>query len=117
MVSPSVGSVILVRFPFSDLSASKLRPAVVLAGVDRDDWVLCQITSNAYADSNAVKIVESDFASGNLMRTSYARLGKLFSANTSLMQRIAGELKQTTLAVVVDAVVALLRPENGHPTR
>jgi len=27
MVSPSVGSVVLVRFPFSDLSASKLRPA------------------------------------------------------------------------------------------
>ncbi len=43
MVSPSVGSVVLVRFPFFDLSVSKLRPAVVLAGVDRDDWVLCQI--------------------------------------------------------------------------
>ena len=34
MVSPSVGSVVLVRLPFSDLSSSKLRPAVVLAGVD-----------------------------------------------------------------------------------
>jgi len=40
MVTPSIGSVVLVRFPFSDLSASKLRPAVVLAGVDRDDWIL-----------------------------------------------------------------------------
>ena len=84
MVSPSVGSVVLVRFPFSDLSASKLRPAVVLAGVDHDDWILCQITSNPYADTRAVEIVDSDFASGNLMRASYARPGKLFSANTSL---------------------------------
>ncbi len=110
MVTPSVGSVVLVRFPFSDLSSSKLRPAVVLAGVEREDWVLCQITSNAYTDSRAVEIAESDFASGNLMRTSYARPGKLFSANTSLMQRIVGELTQPKLKAVVDAVITILRP-------
>ena len=50
MERPSVGSVVLVRFPFSDLSSSKLRPAVVLADVDRQDWVLCQVTSNPYSD-------------------------------------------------------------------
>ena len=111
MVSPSIGSVVLFRFPFSDLSASKLRPAVVLAGVDRADWILCQITSNPYADTSAVEIAESDFASGNLMRTSYARPGKLFSANTTLIQRIAGDLTQAKLTAVVDAVVTLLRPE------
>lgn len=110
MVSPSVGSIVLVRFPFSDLSASKLRPAVVLAGVDRDDWILCQITSNAYADSRAVEINDSDFISGSLMRTSHARPGKLFSANTSLMQRIAGELTQTKLTGLPDSVIRLLKP-------
>jgi mRNA interferase MazF len=110
MVSPSVGSVVLVRFPFSDLSASKLRPAVVVAGVDRYDWILCQITSNAYADPCAVEITDLDFASGNLMRTSYARPGKLFSANSSLMQRIAGDLNRSKLTAVIDAVVTILRP-------
>lgn len=53
MVTPSVGAVVLVPFPFSDLSQSKLRPAVVLAGAGRGDFVLCQITSKAYADSGA----------------------------------------------------------------
>ena len=110
MVTPSVGSVVLVTFPFSDLSASKLRPAVVLASAGRDDWVLCQITSNAYADGLAVEIAETDFASGSLMRTSYARPGKLFSANSLLMQRIAGELKQSKLTAVLDAVVRVLKP-------
>jgi mRNA interferase MazF len=43
MVTPAAGKVILVPFPFSDLSQSKLRPAVVLAGVGRGDWILCQI--------------------------------------------------------------------------
>lgn len=48
MVSPSAGAVVLVTFPFSDLSQSKLRPAVVLAKAGKSDWVLCQITSNVY---------------------------------------------------------------------
>lgn len=81
----------------------------MLANVERGDWSLCQITSNAYADIQAVEIDESDFASGSLIKTSYARPGKLFSANTSLMQRVAGELKQQKLAAVVDTVITILR--------
>lgn len=46
MVAPAGGSVLLVPFPFSDLSRAKLRPAVVLADSDRGDWILCQVTSN-----------------------------------------------------------------------
>ncbi len=44
------------------------------------------------------------------MRTSYARPGKLFSANTSLMQRVVGGLTQAKVTAVVDAVVDLIRP-------
>lgn len=110
MVSPSVGSVVLVRFPFSDLSASKLRPAVVLADVDRNDWILCQVTSNPYSDVSAIKIVDYDFESGSLMRDSYVRPGKLFSANTAIMERVVGDLKQQKVASVIDSVVAILKP-------
>ena len=83
MVSPSAGKVVLVRFPFSDLSAAKLRPAIVLALAGRDDWVLCQVTSNPYADPRAIRIEETDFLAGSLQRTSYARPGKLFTASAS----------------------------------
>jgi mRNA interferase MazF len=51
MVTPSAGAVVLVPFPFSDLSQSKLRPAIVLADAGKGDYVLCQITSNVYSDS------------------------------------------------------------------
>ena len=78
MVTPSEGSVVLVRFPFSDLSSSKLRPAVVLAFTGRDDWILCQVTSNPYSDPTAIRINENDFEIGSLQRVSYARPGKLF---------------------------------------
>ena len=58
------GVVVLVRFPFSDLSASKLRPAVVLARAGGVDWVLCQVTSNPYGDPGAVPLTSASFASG-----------------------------------------------------
>lgn len=63
MVTPAAGTVVLVTFPFSDLSASKLRPAVVLASVGRNDWILCQVTSNPYADPIAIELTDDDFNS------------------------------------------------------
>ena len=110
MVAPATGAVVLVTFPFSDLSQSKLRPAVVLADVGRGDHVLCQVTSKPYGDPSAVKLEQADFASGSLEITSYVRPGKLFTASTDLITSEVGTLKAEALMRVVDAVVALLRP-------
>ena len=81
MVTPATGSVVLVPFPFSDLSQSKLRPAIVLADSGRGDWILCQVTSNAYSDARAVEISSADFRTGSLRLTSYARPGRIFTAH------------------------------------
>jgi mRNA interferase MazF len=64
MEAPSAGSVVLVPFPFSDLSESKLRPAVVPAEIRRDDFVLCQVTSNPYADPNTVELTDEKLFGG-----------------------------------------------------
>lgn len=109
MVSPSAGSVVLVAFPFSDLSHSKLRPAVVIASAGRDDWILCQVTSNPYADMKAIEIRDADFESGSLQRVSFARPGKLFTSNMSLMKAEVGRLNPSALTRLLDAVIALLQ--------
>ena len=101
--------VILLRFPFSDLSASKLRPALLLAAAGRGDWLLCQITSNPYADPRAVTLAEDDFVEGGLQRVSHARASKLFTAHESLFQRAVGELTAERHAQVVEAVVEMVR--------
>ena len=109
MVTPTAGAVVLVPFPFSDLSKSKLRPAVVLADVGRDDWILCQITSNPYSDARAIELLDTSFATGSLLVTSYARPGKLFTANHSLMVGEVGSLKAAPFKQIVEAVVNILR--------
>jgi hypothetical protein len=50
MVIPKSGDVVVLPFPFSDLSENKVRPAVVLACANKSDWILCQITSNPYGE-------------------------------------------------------------------
>lgn len=101
--------VILLPFPFSDLSASKLRPALLLAAAGKGDWLLCQITSNPYADPRAVTLAGDDFVEGGLQRVSHARAGKLFTAHESLFHRAVGELKAERHAQVVEAVVEMVR--------
>ena len=79
MVIPSAGSVVLVPFPFSDLTQSKLRPAVVLAPADR----------------------------GGLRVASYARPAKLFTAHESLFVIEVGKLSVASLQKIRGAVASL----------
>lgn len=109
MGAPAAGSVVLVPFPFSDLSRSKLRPAAVLATTSHNDFVLCQVTSNPYADRDAVELTDRSFNSGSLQLVSYARPGKLFTANEELFEGIIGELKEEVRDEIVEQVVVLLR--------
>lgn len=110
MVAPTAGEVVLVPFPFSDLSQTKVRPAVCLADAGRGDWVLCQITSSPYGDLAAVPLDAPDFASGGLLVASFARPGKLFTAHVGLMVRSVGVLTPVALARVLSQVVVILQP-------
>ena len=109
MVTPATRAVVSVRFPFSDLSRTKLRPAVILADVGRDDWILCQVTSKPYGDTRAIVLTEESFATGSLRVTSSARPGKLFTANRELMMDQVGTLKEETFKQIIEAVVEVLR--------
>lgn len=105
----AAGQVVVVHFPFSDLSGSKLRPAVVLAEAGRGDWLLCQVTSKNYGDPRAVSMDSKDFASGSLRILSFARPGKLFTAHTMLIAASVGQLRLHSFGPIRDAVVRLIQ--------
>jgi len=86
------GDVVLLKFPFSDLSGSKLRPAVILAAAGRNDFVACQVTTSRDADPDAIELTATSFVAGGLRQKSYARPGKLFTAHRSLMARRVARL-------------------------
>ncbi len=109
MVTPAVGTVVLVPFPFSDLSQAKDRPALVIVEAGRGDWLLCQITSNPYSDPRAIELTDTDFVRGSLKITSYARPGKLFTANKSLIIREVGQLRPEAFEPIVQAIIRLIQ--------
>ena len=110
MVTPATGSVVLVPFPFSDLSRAKLRPAVVLADAGRGDWILAQVTSKPYGDPRALPLADADFESGSLRTASYLRPGKIFTADQSLLVAEVGTLKQERFRDIMTAVISVLDP-------
>ena len=109
MVAPAAGVIVLVRFPFSDLSQTKLRPAVVLADAGHGDRILCQVTSKPYGDARAIKLEDANFASGSLRVTSYARPAKLFTANRDLIVAQVATLNQESFTQIIDTVVKPFR--------
>lgn len=54
------GDVVVVPFPFSDLTQAKRRPALVVSSLKGDDIILCQITSQNVSDDYAVPFAEQD---------------------------------------------------------
>ena len=107
----AAGQVVLLPFPFSDLSRNKLRPALLLAHSGRSDWIACQITSNPYGDPRAITLEQEAFVEGGLQRISYVRPGKLFTAHDSLVAAIPGSLYGSVLSQVRNAVIAVLWEE------
>lgn len=71
------------------------------------------MTSKPYSDSRAIKLEDTDFSTGSLRVLSYARPGKLFTANRDLIISEVATLKSESLKQVVDAVVNPLRTSNA----
>jgi mRNA interferase MazF len=74
------------------------------------DWLLCQITSNAYSDPQAITLTDANFLEGGLEKLSYVRAGKLFTANTALITKRVGTLEKSFFEQVRSAIVALIKP-------
>jgi mRNA interferase MazF len=102
------GDVVVAPFPFSDLSAAKRRPALVIAALTGDDVILCQITSKAVADDYAIPITHADFASGKLPQDSNVRPNRLFTADGNIILYRAGALTSQKVQDVVAKIVQIV---------
>ena len=103
------GDVVVVPFPFSDLSASKRRPALVLVDLPGDDLILCQITSQTISDEMAIPIDYTDFESGGLNLVSNARPNKLFTADASIVLHKTGRLNAVKINEIMNTITKMFK--------
>jgi len=103
------GDVVVVPFPFSDLTAAKRRPALVIAELSGDDLILCQITSNKIMDSYSIELNDNDFESGNLNKTSNIRPNRIFTADKKILLYKVGHLKNEIISETIDKIISILK--------
>jgi len=102
------GDVVVLPFPFSDLSKSKNRPALVVAKLEGDDLILCQITSEARTDNYSIILNNKEFKKGSLNLTSIIRPNRLFTADKSIIRYKAGSLREAKIKQVEKALISIL---------
>lgn len=102
------GDVVVLPFPFTDLTGSKRRPALVVATLSGDDLILCMITSVVRSDAYAIPLAQNDFSTGILPQPSIIRPNRLFTADANLIVRHAGALSKAKLQTVTAKLLEIL---------
>lgn len=111
------GSVVLVPFPFTDLSGRKRRPALVVSpeGFHDEDLVLCAITSRLPKKLSEweASLEAADMAEEELPKKSVVKVGKLFTVHRDLIARRFGTAKERKLQEILGKLQKLFSRQTG----
>jgi mRNA interferase MazF len=100
--------IVLLRFPFSDLHGSKVRPALVISNdiynSKSEDFIAVAITSNLKTRGHSIFLTNDDLQEGRLIVNSKLKPDKIFSANKKLVRMNIGMIKNAIHEKVIGAV-------------
>ena len=103
------GDVVVLPFPYSDLSSAKKRPALILGILEGNDVILCQITSKQKYDKHIIDLKDSDFKQGKLNLDSYIRPNRIFTADKSIILYKIGSIKEKKFNEAIGSVIKILK--------
>jgi mRNA interferase MazF len=109
------GKVVLIPFPFDNLSTTKVRPAVCITNsIEKyNHIILALITSQIPTDLLETDIVldtsQPDFAASGLHKPSTIRLAHLMTVRKSLVRRELGALSSATQDQIAEKLCKRLR--------
>lgn len=103
------GDVVVVPFPFSDLTQAKRRPALVVSVLEGDDLILCQVTSQFVKDNYAISVEGKDFQEGGLKQKSNVRPNRLFTVDSHIVLYRIGNLKKDKLNEIIEKMIEIVR--------
>ncbi|HLD18922.1 MAG TPA: type II toxin-antitoxin system PemK/MazF family toxin [Candidatus Nanoarchaeia archaeon] len=94
------GDVVVLEFPYTDLSKTKKRPSLIVANLKGDNLILCQITGQPRPDPDLINLGKDDFQSGSLHRESFIMPSFVFTIHNSKINYLAGKIKQEKIKAV-----------------
>jgi mRNA interferase MazF len=110
---PERGDLLLIPFPFTDLSATKRRPVLALTDPDRyGDFIALPITSRPQAE-DGLPITNANLVRGSLPAPSWIRTNRVVTLNVSLVVKTVGRVSEQTIAAAMEQLCAYV----GYPKR
>ena len=106
------GEIVLVPFPFTNLSQSKRRPVLVLSNsshnIVSEDFVCCGITSNLNNKNYSILLESSDLEEGTIPKKSRIKFDKIFTLEKSLVVKRLGKINSKKMNMVQNSLSSLL---------
>lgn len=102
------GDVVVAPFPYSDFTQLKQRPALVLAVLQGNDLILCEITSQRVRNQYVIPISNADFTAGSLSQDSNIRPEKITTIDRRLIRYKVGNLRSEKVSEVIRKIVEIL---------
>ena len=101
-------SIILMPFPYTDLSGAKKRPSLVVSSTDfnsrNDDVICCLITSNPEDSQHSIKINNKDMENGYLEFDSKVKPYRIFTINKKLIYKVLGRLNSAKSRLIAEEI-------------
>ena len=105
-------SVILVPFPFTDLSGAKKRPALVISSTEfnrkNEDIICCLITSNLEDTHHSININNKDMEDGFLEFESKIKSYRMFTVHKKLVYKQLGKLNSIKSKLAVSELKEII---------
>ena len=101
------GDILLIPFPFTDLSGSKKRPALILIETDLDITVAFITTQMNWLDEFDLELEPNEI--NGLKKNSLVRLSKLTTINKELVIGKLGELNSSEIQAINQRLIKLLK--------
>ncbi|MEK6934393.1 MAG: type II toxin-antitoxin system PemK/MazF family toxin [Nanoarchaeota archaeon] len=106
------GEILIVPFPFSDLSSIKQRPVLILSksgyNKNTEDIITCGITSHLKDSKYSVLIENKDLESGEIPTTSRIKVDKLFTIEKGIVKKRIGKVNRKIIEEVKKEFIRLV---------
>lgn len=108
--------IVLVPFPYSDLSFSKRRPVLIISNNHYNknftDTLVCVITSNLFKNTYSVDLNDEHLDSGILPEKSVIKCHKLFTAEQKKIIRHFSVISEQKFEEVIYMLQKLINKSN-----
>ena len=107
------GDLLLVPFPFTDLSAAKRRPVLAVTAADNyGDFIGIPVTSRPQAE-HGLSLAAEDMLTGTLPAASWIRTNRIVTLNASLVVKVVGRVSEKLVTTAVERFCSYI----GYPER